>query len=152
MFGSRSHSTGSTDPYNLQRFISAQERDYTTALGELCRGRKRSHWIWYIFPQVTGLGSSSMSRHYAIRSEKEALAFLEHDLLGSRLQECAEALLRIENREIDEIMGYPDDLKLRSSMTLFAALSAPGSVFQRVLNRYFRGEADKKTLAFLDHD
>jgi len=138
------------DPHNLQRFVSAQTGDYATALQELRCGRKESHWIWYIFPQVAGLGSSSMAQDYAIQSRGEALAYLEHEVLGPRLHDCAEALLQLEERDIDDVMGFPDNLKLRSSMTLFAVISPPDSVFQAVLDRYFGRQVDQKTLAYLD--
>lgn len=140
-----------SDPYNLQRFLDAQARDYDIALEELRRGRKQSHWIWYIFPQVEGLGFSSTSRHYAIRSREEGLAYLNHPILGARLQECAAALLQHRDKNIQDIMGYPDDLKLQSSMTLFALLSQPGSIFHQVLDTFYDGATDSKTLAFLDH-
>jgi uncharacterized protein (DUF1810 family) len=137
------------DPYNLQRFVAAQSRDYEIALGELRRGRKESHWIWYIFPQVAGLGHSSMAQRYAIQSRDEAIAYLKHDILGARLEECANVLVQLKGKDIDDIMGYPDNLKLRSSMTLFAVLSPSDNVFQVVLDNYFEGQQDGKTLAFL---
>src|SRR5688572_4887926 len=107
----------STDPFDLERFVSAQARSFDDAIDELANGRKRSHWMWYVFPQVVGLGRSSTSEHYAIRSKAEALAYLAHPLLGPRLAQAAEALLAVQNRTASQIMGYPDDLKLRSSMT-----------------------------------
>ena len=137
------------DPYNLQRFLTAQAKDYESALAELHRGRKESHWIWYIFPQVTGLGQSSMSQEYAIRSKGEAVAYLEHAILGARLVRCCEALLKHERKKVEEIMGYPDDLKLRSSMTLFAKISMRGSVFHKILNAFYAGQMDERTFAFL---
>lgn len=137
------------DPHNLQRFLIAQAEDFEFALGELQRGRKESHWIWYIFPQVAGLGSSSMAQEYAIRSRAEAAAYLNHPVLGSRLQQCCEALLKHQGRKIQDIMGFPDDLKLRSSMTLFATVSASGSVFHKVLNAFYSGQMDQRTLEFL---
>jgi uncharacterized protein (DUF1810 family) len=140
------------DPFNLQRFVSAQDDDYDVALRELRRGRKESHWIWYIFPQVAGLGFSPVSQHYAVQSRDEAVAYLDHEILGPRLHECAKALLEIEQRNIDDVMGFPDNLKLQSSMTLFAAISSPDSDFQSVLDRYFGGQADEKTLEFLEHE
>ena len=140
------------DSHNLQRFASAQAEDYGVALQELRGGRKESHWIWYIFPQVAGLGFSSMAQHYAIQSRDEALAYLEHEVLGPRLHECAEALLQIGERDIDDVMGSPDNLKLRSSITLFAAICPSESIFQAVLDRYFGGQADQKTLAYLDRE
>jgi uncharacterized protein (DUF1810 family) len=137
------------DPYELERFVAAQRSTYDAALHELKRGEKRSHCIWYIFPQVAGLGSSSMAERYAIKSRREAQAYLNHPVLGARLVECAKALLQVANKTAEEVMGYPDYLKLRSSMTLFAALSAPDSPFQAVLDRYFFGERDSKTTDYL---
>lgn len=137
------------DPHDLDRFVTAQKDIFDRALSELRTGEKRSHWMWFIFPQVSGLGSSSMARRYAIRSRAEAAAYLQHPLLGHRLAECAEALLSVHDRSAEDIMGYPDYLKLQSSMTLFAEISAPGSVFARVLERYYAGTSDPQTLAFL---
>ena len=137
------------DPYNLQRFVTAQAQDYETALGELRAGRKESHWIWYIFPQVAGLGFSSTAERYAIQSKAEAMAYLEHDVLGARLIECSATLLRIDGRRIEGIMGSPDDLKLRSSMTLFKAVSSSGSVFEEVLDKFYSGYEDARTIDFL---
>jgi len=138
------------DPYNLQRFIAAQAEDYQCALRELQRGRKESHWIWYIFPQVAGLGHSLKAQEYAIQSRDEAGAYLTHAVLGARLQQCCEALLKHKGRRIQDIMGFPDDLKLRSSMTLFAMLSMQNSVFHKVLDAFYSGLMDEKTLAYLD--
>lgn len=137
------------DPYNLQRFLAAQAGDYEDALGELQHGRKESHWIWYIFPQVAGLGHSSMAEKYAIQSRAEALAYLNHPVLGARLRACAEMLLQHQAKRIQDIMGYPDDLKLRSSMTLFAAISSPGGIFRKVLDAFYSGQMDERTIAFL---
>jgi uncharacterized protein (DUF1810 family) len=137
------------DPYQLERFVSAQRGTYDVALDELRRGAKRSHWIWFIFPQVAGLGSSAMAARYAIKSRREAKAYLAHSLLGARLMECANALLRVEGKTAEEIMGHPDDAKLRSSMTLFAAISAFDSPFHAVLDRYFSGEIDFRTIEYL---
>lgn len=137
------------DPFDLQRFLVAQESSYETAVRELRAGAKRSHWMWYIFPQVAGLGSSSMAERYAIGSRREAEAYLAHPVLGARLGQCAEALLSLAGKTAEQVMGYPDHLKLNSSMTLFAAVSAPGSPFQQVLDRYFAGTADPRTTAFL---
>ncbi len=138
------------DPYNLQRFVTAQAEDYECALRELQRGQKESHWIWYIFPQVAGLGHSPTAHAYAIQSREEAVAYLAHAVLGTRLQRCCEALLAHQGKRIQDIMGFPDDLKLRSSMTLFAMLSMPGSVFHKVLDAFYSGEMDARTLAYLD--
>jgi len=137
------------DPYDLQRFVVAQAGDYDRALGELRRGRKESHWIWYIFPQVAGLGHSSMAGKYAIQSREEAVAYLQHPVLGERLRQCCEALLRHRAKRVEDIMGYPDDLKLRSSMTLFAAVSESDSVFHQVLKAFYAGERDERTMDFL---
>ena len=139
----------SEDPFNLERFVQAQEPSYDSALGEIRSGRKRSHWMWYVFPQLEGLGSSPMSRHYAIRSRAEAEAYLQHPVLGPRLTACTEAVLALEGRSALEIFGSPDDLKLRSCATLFAAVSPAGSVFQRLLEKYFAGRADVETLNLL---
>lgn len=137
------------DPYDLDRFVQAQVDDYACAQAELARGRKASHWMWYIFPQLQGLGQSVMARQYAIRSAEEAAAYLRHPVLGPRLVASAEAVLRVTNYSAREIFGTPDDMKLRSSATLFAQVSAPGSVFQQILERYFDAEPDPRTLALL---
>ena len=140
------------DVYDLERFVSAQEEHYEIALQELRRGRKESHWIWYIFPQVAGLGSSPMAQHYAIQGRDEARAYLEHEVLGPRLHQCAQVLLQLGECDIDDVMGFPDNLKLKSSMTLFTAVCPSGSVFQALLDRHFGGQADQETLARLDRD
>jgi uncharacterized protein (DUF1810 family) len=140
---------GTGDPHNLNRFVQAQEDDYERALSEIKSGRKRSHWMWYIFPQFDGLGFSSTSKRYAIKSVAEAEAYLNHPLLGPRLMECAEAVLRVEGQSAFEIFGSPDDMKLRSCATLFASVSPADSVFARLLDRYYRGERDSKTLRLL---
>ena len=134
------------DPYNLDRFVQAQAEDYDTALAEIRRGRKRSHWMWYVFPQFAGLGSSTMSHRYAIESLAECEAYVRHPLLGSRLRTCSEAVLAIEGRSASDIFGYPDDMKLKSSATLFGCVSPNGSVFDRIIEKYFDGEADALTL------
>jgi uncharacterized protein (DUF1810 family) len=138
------------DPFNLQRFVSAQARDYEIAREELRNGRKRTHWIWYIFPQIDGLGYSANSKFYAIKSKAEAQNYLEHPLLGARLLECANILLKLEGRSASEIFGAPDDLKLKSSMTLFAAVQSQESAFARVLDKYFQGKRDIRTIELLD--
>ena len=137
---------GAGDPHKLSRFVEAQEEDYEQALAEIRRGRKQSHWIWYIFPQFDGLGFSSTSKRYAIKSLAEAKAYLCHPVLGPRLMECAEAVVRIEGRSAFEVFGSPDEVKLRSCATLFACVSPVGSVFDRMLGKYFQGERDGKTL------
>ena len=138
------------DPFNLNRFVNAQAGLYEQALAELRSGRKRSHWMWFIFPQYTGLGASRASEHYAIKSVAEARAYLEHPVLGPRLIECAEAVLQIEDRSAADIFGYPDDLKLRSSATLFAAVSQTGSVFDQLLTKLFAGSRDEATLGLIE--
>ncbi len=132
-----------------ERFLSAQAPVYGQALAELRGGQKRSHWMWFIFPQIEGLGHSATSIHYAIKGLEEARAYLKHPVLGSRLRESAEAVYAVEGRTASEIFGFPDDLKLRSSMTLFAAAAEPESVFVRVLEKYFQGKHDERTLQLL---
>ena len=145
-----------SDPYKLDRFINAQERIYTNVLDELRNGEKRSHWMWFIFPQIDGLAHSTTSIYYAIRSIEEAQQYLDHPVLGKRLIECAEAVLGVEGRSVSQIFGYPDDMKLKSSMTLFAhvAASRPDSAFDRILDKYFNGERDHRTLQIIErlHD
>jgi uncharacterized protein (DUF1810 family) len=138
-----------SDPYGLSRFVQAQETSYSQALSELQRGRKSSHWMWFIFPQHDGLGSSAMAKRYAIRSLEEAEAYLHHPVLGPRLLECAQAVLAVDGRSAFEVFGSPDDMKLRSSATLFACASPAGSVFERLLDKYFRGERDERTAQLL---
>ena len=132
--------------YDLARFVAAQRGSYEHALAEIASGRKRSHWMWYVFPQFAGLGFSVTSRKYAIGSLAEAEAYLRHEVLGPRLVACAEAALAVEGRSAREIFGSPDDLKLRSSATLFAHVSPEGSVFLRLLEKYFGGDPDGATL------
>lgn len=138
------------DSHGLNRFLTAQADDYATALAEVRAGRKRSHWMWYVFPQFDGLAFSSTSKFYAIKSRDEAVAYLCHPTLGPRLVECCEAVLSVSGRSAHDIFGSPDDLKLKSCVTLFAAVSPPESVFERVLNAYFAGERDAKTLQLLN--
>lgn len=142
--------TDHDDSFDLSRFVVAQEGVYESALAELRSGRKRTHWIWFIFPQVHGLGNSAMTIRFAIKSREEARHYLEHPVLGRRLQECADAVLVVEGRSVSDIFGYPDELKLKSSMTLFASVAEPGSVFARVLEKYFQGEQDSGTLDVLE--
>ena len=137
------------DPYDLNRFVLAQDDNYEQALSEIKSGRKRSHWMWYVFPQFNGLGFSSTAKRYSIKSGAEAVAYLYHPVLGPRLTECAEAVLRVEGRTAYEIFGYPDDMKLRSCATLFACVSPAGSVFDQLLDKYFQSERDRKTLQLL---
>ncbi|MCG3148588.1 MAG: hypothetical protein PCFJNLEI_02033 [Verrucomicrobiae bacterium] len=141
--------TANPDPYNLDRFILAQEQVYDTALEELQSGQKETHWMWFIFPQIAGLGVSSTSTHYAIKSLDEARAYLQHPVLGTRLRVCANTVLKINGRTASDIFGYPDDLKLKSSMTLFEAAAVSDSAFAQVLAKYFNGERDEKTLQIL---
>lgn len=137
------------DPYDLERFVQAQAHDFEIALAEITSGRKRSHWMWYIFPQFTGLGFSAMSQRYAIRSVAEAQAYLSHPMLGPRLMQCCEALLAVTGRSAHEIFDSPDDMKLQSCATLFASVTPADSVFAHVLARYFSGQRDQKTLDLL---
>lgn len=131
------------DPYDLARFVEAQLHDYERALVELRAGRKRSHWMWYIFPQLERPGLSATSRRYAVRSAEEARAYLQHPVLGPRLRQCAEAVLAIEGSSAHEIFGHPDHLKLGSSASLFATVSPAGSVFHRLLERYYVDQPDE---------
>jgi uncharacterized protein (DUF1810 family) len=140
------------DPHDLVRFVEAQDSHYVQALAEIKSGRKRTHWMWYIFPQIDGLAFSSTSKRYSIKSVEEAKAFLNHPVLGPRLLECMEAVLRVEGRSAVDIFCSPDDLKLRSCATLFASVSPPDSVFERVLDKYYKGERDGKTLQLLGSD
>lgn len=139
----------SSDPFQLERFVTAQAHDYTGALAEIRSGRKRSHWMWYVFPQFAGLGSSPTSQHFAIQSVAEARAYLGHPILGPRLREAAQAALEVEGRTAQELFGSPDDLKLRSCATLFAAVLPGDSVFQRLLDQYFAGEPDPRTVRLI---
>ena len=144
-----SDSRSADDPYNLSRFVRAQERDYESALSEINRGQKRTHWMWYIFPQLDGLALSATSKRYSIKNAKDAKAYLDHRVLGPRLLECAEAVVLIEGKSAAEIFGSPDDLKLRSCATLFACVLPQGSVFDRLIDKYYRGERESKTLQLM---
>ena len=137
------------DPYGLQRFVDAQIPVYDKVCFELRDGRKKSHWMWFIFPQLEGLGSSQMARKFAISSLAEAAAYLAHPVLGSRLTECTRLVNLVEGRPIEQIFGYPDDLKLRSSMPLFVHATPDNRVFIDALQKYFGGEFDPATLARL---
>ena len=137
------------DTFNLARFVDAQADCYEQALAEILKGRKQSHWMWYIFPQLEGLGFSETSQRYSVKSLAEAKAYLAHPLLGPRLLKCADAALRVEGSSAREIFGSPDDMKLRSSATLFALASPEPSVFHQVLDKYFHGERDTRTLRLL---
>jgi len=134
---------------DLSRFVAAQRDVYARALGEIRAGRTRSHWMWFVFPQLAGLGLSATSRRYAIRDLAEARAYLEHPILGKRLVECGEAALGVEGRSAFEVFGSPDDMKLRSCATLFSRVSPPRSVFHRLLDKYFGGEPDDRTMSLL---
>lgn len=137
------------DPYDLQRFVSAQAGMMPQVLAELKVGEKRSHWIWFVFPQMKGLGQSSMSEFYGIGSLDEARAYWQHPVLGPRLEACARLVLAVAKRPIEQILGYPDDLKFRSSMTLFARAVPENAVFNEALKKYFNGEPDHRTLELL---
>jgi len=138
------------DKFDLARFVSAQSHSYEQALKEVSNGKKQSHWMWYIFPQIRGLGRSSTSQRYGIASANEAHAYLEHELLGPRLIAICEATLSIEGRSATDIFGRPDDMKLRSCVTLFAFVSDTNSIFHRVLDKYFDGKSDKRTERLLE--
>ncbi len=140
----------SGDPYDLNRFVEAQRDIYEMACAEIRRGQKESHWMWFIFPQIAGLGSSAMAQRYAIRNRAEAAAYLGHPLLGARLLSCVDDLLQVERRTAQEIFGSPDDLKLRSCATLFVKVAPDGSVFHQLLAKFFAGEPDARTVALLD--
>lgn len=133
-------------PYNLERFVTAQAPAYGRVCEELGDGRKKSHWMWFIFPQVAGLGVSAMARTFAISSRAEAEAYLQHPILGPRLIECTKLVNRIEGRSAFDIFGSPDDLKFRSSMTLFAEAAPDEPAFKKALQKYFAGEPDRRTL------
>jgi uncharacterized protein (DUF1810 family) len=135
------------DPYNLQRFIDAQHASYARVVVELEGGRKQSHWMWYIFPQIEGLGRSTMAQKYAISSLQEARAYLDHPMLGPRLRECTRLVSAVNLSPIEDILGHPDDLKFHSSMTLFAHATADNQIFLDALRKFFRGEYDGATLA-----
>ncbi|MDB5060937.1 MAG: calpastatin [Mucilaginibacter sp.] len=134
---------------DLTRFMEAQERDYQTAFAEVKKGKKRSHWMWYIFPQVEGLGISEISQFYAIKDIQEAESYLKHPVLGSRLIRICKELLKQDVSDANLIFGSPDDMKLKSCMTLFASLENTDEVFQEVLNKYFKGDKDDKTLSII---
>jgi len=134
------------DPHNLQRFVEAQAPVIDRVRAELSEGRKRSHWMWFIFPQIAGLGSSPMARRYAISSLAEARAYLAHPVLGTRLEDCARLVLAVEGSTASDILGWPDDMKFRSSMTLFAEAAPDNPVFAEALDKYFDGEPDAQTL------
>jgi uncharacterized protein (DUF1810 family) len=138
-----------SDTHNLQRFVEAQDRVYARVVTELRAGRKTSHWMWFVFPQVSGLGSSPMAQQYAIGSLAEATAYLDHPVLGARLRECTQLVLDVQEKDISDILGYPDDLKFHSSMTLFALADGAPPVFDAALGKYFNAEPDVTTLEIL---
>ena len=137
------------DRFNLRRFLSAQDPVIEDALGELRAGQKASHWMWFVFPQIQGLGFSSMAKRYALSSWEEARAYHEHPVLGARLRECTRLVLDVEGRRIEQIFGYPDDLKFRSCMTLFAEVAPEEPTYREALQKYFAGEPDPRTHATL---
>ena len=140
---------GLDHPHDLRRFLEAQDGVHAQALAELRRGSKRSHWMWFVFPQLAGLGLSSTANRFGIRSLEEARAYLTHPVLGARLLACAAAMLSVDGRSATAILGIPDDLKLRSCATLFALVAEPGSVFEQLLATYYGGDRDRKTLRLL---
>jgi len=134
------------DPYHIQRFLDAQNPVFEKVCSELREGRKQSHWMWFIFPQIAGLGSSAMSQRYGISSLQEAEAYLKDPILGERLRLCTRLVVAIDGRSIEQIFGYPDDLKFQSSMTLFSSTKLGNRIFKDALQKYFAGQLDKKTL------
>lgn len=139
------------DPFNLKRFLEAQSDDYEIALNEIKSGQKRSHWMWYIFPQFKGLGRSSTTVYYAIKSKEEARAYLAHPILGSRLMEVTKAFLELESKTAREILGSPDDLKMKSSMTLFDLIQGERGLFDAVLNKYYGSSRCQTTIRILNN-
>jgi uncharacterized protein (DUF1810 family) len=137
-----------TDPFELQRFLDAQAPIYARVLAELGRGQKQSHWMWFIFPQVAGLGHSAMAQRFAIASRGEAVAYLGHAVLGSRLKECTALITAVEGRAIREILGSPDDLKFQSSMTLFSVVSSDPE-FSAAIAKFYGGKSDQRTMDLL---
>ena len=137
------------DPFNLERFVQAQDPVFNEVCSQLRRGKKTGHWMWFVFPQIKGLGPSETTRFYAISSRAEAQAYLSHPVLGSRLRECTRHVIEIEGRSIAEIFGYPDNLKFMSSMTLFAHTAADNQLFLDAIKRYFGGQFDDRTVQLL---
>lgn len=138
-----------SDPYDLNRFTSAQSEVIDQVLTEIRSGRKETHWMWFVFPQLLGLGSSAMATRFGITSVEEARAYLDHPILGPRLIECTQAVLDLNNLSATEIFGKPDDIKLRSCATLFAHVSPEGSVFHRIIDKFYKSEPDPATTALL---
>ena len=145
----KSSSSSGADPFDLRRFVDAQDRVYDTVLAELRTGAKRSHWIWFVFPQLRGLGHSTTAQHYGISSLDEARAYLAHPVLGPRLRECTRLVAAIEGRSVDQIFGWPDNLKVRSSMTLFSHATDDNGDFRAVLDKFYAGEDDPATVELL---
>jgi uncharacterized protein (DUF1810 family) len=139
------------DPFQLQRFVDAQRAVYQQALAELRAGRKQGHWIWFILPQLCGLGRSQLAQRYAISCRAEAAAYLEHPLLGARLRECVAAITAIDGSSIEHILGQPDDLKFRSCLTLFGAVADDPALFDHALGKFYAGQRDSLTLRLLGH-
>ena len=135
--------------YEISRFMKAHQSDYQRALSEIKNGKKVSHWMWYIFPQIAGLGHSQTARYYAIKDMEEARAYMKHEILGKNLIEISQALLQTPSSDPGEVMGWPDDMKLKSSMTLFLLAAPECNVFQKVLDKFFHGEKDKNTIRIL---
>jgi uncharacterized protein (DUF1810 family) len=142
--------TRSQDPHNLERFVMAQARVWEQVVAELREGRKRTHWMWFIFPQIAGLGHSEIAQRFAISGKDEALAYLDHAMLGPRLRQATELVNEVRGRTIEQIFGYPDDLKFRSSMTLFHSIAPAEEVFRQALARYFGGKPDAATITLLE--
>lgn len=145
----KSLSPRDADPFDLQRFVDAQERVYDTVVDELRNGAKRSHWIWFVFPQLRGLGRSPTAQRYGISSLDEARGYVAHEVLGPRLRECARLVAAIDGRSVDDIFGWPDNLKVRSSMTLFARATDDNAEFRAVLDNFYNGEDDPATVELL---
>jgi uncharacterized protein (DUF1810 family) len=146
----KSLSSNGADPFDLRRFVDAQDRVYDTVLAELRNGAKRSHWIWFVFPQLRGLGRSATAQRYGISSLDEARAYLAHSVLGPRLRECTGLVAAIDGRSVDEIFGWPDNLKVRSSMTLFAHATDDNTGFRAVLDKFYDGQEDPATVELLN--
>jgi uncharacterized protein (DUF1810 family) len=146
----KSLSSDNADPFDLRRFVDAQDRVYDTVLAELRNGAKRSHWIWFVFPQLRGLGRSATAQRYGISSLDEARAYVAHSVLGPRLRECTGLVAAIDGRSVDEIFGWPDNLKVRSSMTLFAHATDDNTGFRAVLDKFYDGQEDPATVELLN--
>jgi uncharacterized protein (DUF1810 family) len=138
-----------SDIYNLQRFVEAQNQVYEEVLHELGTGQKLGHWMWYIFPQIKGLGLSTVAQRFAISCQQEAEAYLEHSVLGARLRQCTQLVINVEGRSVEQIFYYPDNLKFGSSMTLFINATTDNQIFKDALQKYFEGEPDQLTLGIL---